>query len=973
MRRLWLLAIRNWSASPGRVGASLISVALGVATVVLITSFHETARHAVIKEVMHRWFGHAHLSIHPPGAHWGSFDASLASEVSQLPNVRHVTARLKRRARLIRADQIDQLAHSEWRSVDAIGIDPSTQYNFQTIPDVEGRMIQPGDRGVAVIDRRIIYYGGTSLGDDIFLTPRRGGSPLELRVVGIHTVEHTAGFQRPSVYLAIDDARQLLNEPSVATAIDIMLEDSSPEALAATQAALEQLIAQSDKPYQYQIESAAGRRKLFDEAERIARLLLVLAAFVAMLTSFFIILTTMSISLFERRVQLGIMRCVGLTRTQLSSMLFIELLPLGLFGTAVGLLLGATVARLMLEKLGLGPNVRLSMWGMQLAAASGIITTLVSASALVFQVCRVTPLTAVHPQALPARSRHAFISAGVGVVLLLVHEAIVQQADQTRWLGAMFASAGVGTLYLGYVLVTPAIVVLIGPSIARVVGPMLGLRGKLVEDQFVRTPWRSTAVCWVLMVGLSLIVYMGVGAESIVAVWDFPSRLPEGFVWSRQYASGETVERVRELPGVSKVTALADIDCEISTPDAPPQSATDALMKKFIGMFTRPVFVAADISDLLGMVKVTLIEGSMEDAKGKLERGGYVLIPVQTSRGKNLHMGDRVTIEIQGRSAEFEIAGVIQSPALDLTATAFQAHSYMQYAAASVVLGTHRDMKEKFGLHIASLVLCNLDLPGAEPPPDFDLTDLPEIDDNQAIAGAVLRWREHLPHEHDVLTRIGPQLEAWVDAGDDARLPTGVAAELTRFAKALRTVHWRRDRLSPDEAWTLFRERLILWKIAQTMDRPDAMIGSLRRVKSFFDRAMRHALRVLTYLPSIAFTVAVLGIANLMMVSVHLRSRQIAVLRAVGAVKSQIVRMVLAEAVVLGLLGSVMGVALGIHEAYTDNRVTGELIGFYPEFIIPMGTVVIGTAVTVGTCLLAGILPARYAARNNIIAAMQTT
>jgi putative ABC transport system permease protein len=110
-----------------------------------------------------------------------------------------------------------------------------------------------------------------------------------------------------------------------------------------------------------------------------------------------------------------------------------------------------------------------------------------------------------------------------------------------------------------------------------------------------------------------------------------------------------------------------------------------------------------------------------------------------------------------------------------------------------------------------------------------------------------------------------------------------------------------------------------------------------------------------------------------MMVSIHLRSRQIAVLRAVGALKSQIIRLVLSEALVLGVLGSVTGVALGIHEGYSDNRISGEMIGFYPEFIIPYGTVMVGTAVTIATCLLAGILPARHAARNNIISAMQTT
>jgi ABC-type lipoprotein release transport system permease subunit len=944
-----------------------------VGSVVLITSFYETGRQAVEEEVVRRWFGNAHLTVHPPGAHWGGFDASLAGRVAQLPNVRHVTVRLKRRARLIRAEQAGQLAQNVWMLVDAIGIEPQTQSHFHTPSDVEGRTIRPGELGVAVIERRLAQFDSAELGDEVYLTPRRGGKPFKLQVVGIYASEDVAGFQRPSVYMAIDDAREFANEPSAGTAIDIMLEDSSPAALAAAQTGLEQLIAESDKRYQYQVESAAGCQQLLVEADRVTRVLLMLAAFVALLTSFFIILTTMSISIFERRTQFGVMRCIGLSRAQLAGLLFIELLPLGLFGTAAGLVLGVAVARLAPHWAGVPVTIRLSSWGISLAAASGIITTLASASILVLQVGRVTPLTAVRPHAVPARRSYAFVAAAAGTMLLLGHEGIIRLADQTRWINPLFSGIGVGTLYLGYVLMAPAVVVLTGPLIARVVGPLLGLRARLVLDQFGKAPWRSGGVCWVLMVGLSLIVYMGIGSEAIFAVWDIPARLPETFVWSRKYVPYEAVERARNLPGVGDSTIVADVDCEISQPDDAPRSATHALMRKFWHMLARPVFVAGEAAELLDMVKVSVLEGSLAQAKEKLLRGGYVLIPVQTSRVKNLHLGDRITITIHERTADFEIAGVIQSPALDLTATAFQAHSYMQFAAASVVLGTRRDLKEKFELDVASLILCDLDLSAVKPPPDFHLQRLPEVTDNRGLAQALLRWGKHLPEESESLARIGPQLETWLESGEGAALPTDVVDPLSRFAKAVQKVHWWSDRVSPEVGWAMLRETLVLQRMAQTMNRPEATVGSLRRAKAFFDKAMHRALGVVTYLPSIAFTVAVIGIANLMMVSVHLRSRQIAVLRAVGAFKSQIVRLVLAEAVSLGVLGSVMGVALGIHEAYSDNRVSGELIGFYPEFIIPVGTVAVAVVITILTCLLAGILPARYAARENIIAAMQTT
>ncbi len=546
MHRWWRLATRNWWSSPGRTLAAVISVALGVATVVVITSFYETARRAVREEVVHRWLGAAHLSIHPPGAHWGTVEASLVDAIAELDNVRHVTARLRRRMRLLRPEERDQLLETRWRRVDAIGIKPETEQVFLELPRLEGRMIQPDERGVAVIERELAEEWGAELGGQITLSVSKAGPTIDLTVVGLFDSRRVAEFQRPSIYLAIADVQEIKNETGAASVIDVMLGDTSPAALAEARAAVEELLVTQGGPYQPKVVSAAARQKILDEAERITRVLLTLTAFVALLTSFFIILTTMSMSLFERRRLLGAMRCVGLTRGQLAWLLVLELMPLGLIGTAVGVLLGVGVTILTPQWLTEVPvRVYLSHWGIGLAMASGVLTTLISTLILLFQVCRVTPLTAVNPDTRAPRLRYLYFAGAAGVILLAGHEAIVGASDQTRWLNAGFASAGVGTLYLGYVLLTPALVALLGAPIARAVGPILGVRPELAEDQFGRAPWRSTGVCWVLMVGLSLIVYIGIGAEAVLAVWNFPGRLPETFVWSPDYVPGEAVEKVR--------------------------------------------------------------------------------------------------------------------------------------------------------------------------------------------------------------------------------------------------------------------------------------------------------------------------------------------------------------------------------------------------------------------------------------------
>jgi len=145
----------------------------------------------------------------------------------------------------------------------------------------------------------------------------------------------------------------------------------------------------------------------------------------------------------------------------------------------------------------------------------------------------------------------------------------------------------------------------------------------------------------------------------------------------------------------------------------------------------------------------------------------------------------------------------------------------------------------------------------------------------------------------------------------------------------------------------------------------------VRALKLAIDRDLRRATLLFTTIPLVALLVAALGVGNLMTANVASRTREIAMLRAVGSTKWQIVRLVIGEALVLGVLGSALGLALGLHAAYGMNSMTLAIWGYKPNWTIPWDLVLPGVAFTVGVCLIAGIIPARRAARNNIIDALQ--
>jgi predicted lysophospholipase L1 biosynthesis ABC-type transport system permease subunit len=148
---------------------------------------------------------------------------------------------------------------------------------------------------------------------------------------------------------------------------------------------------------------------------------------------------------------------------------------------------------------------------------------------------------------------------------------------------------------------------------------------------------------------------------------------------------------------------------------------------------------------------------------------------------------------------------------------------------------------------------------------------------------------------------------------------------------------------------------------------------SARQLKVLIEQDFRRGILWLVFAAAIALMIAALGVANGMMANITSRRRQIAILRAVGMTRWQVVRMVLGEAICLGLIGSLMGVALGLYMAAVSNHLDYRLFGFEPILQIPWGWIAVGIVLTIGACLAAGLVPTASAARGNVVEALRST
>lgn len=116
----------------------------------------------------------------------------------------------------------------------------------------------------------------------------------------------------------------------------------------------------------------------------------------------------------------------------------------------------------------------------------------------------------------------------------------------------------------------------------------------------------------------------------------------------------------------------------------------------------------------------------------------------------------------------------------------------------------------------------------------------------------------------------------------------------------------------------------------------------------------------------ISLVVGGIGIANIMLVSVVERTREIGVRKAVGATNSAILNQFLAEAIVISTVGGGIGIGSGILIALVAATI------FKFPFVVSFWSVIVGFGLSLTVGLLAGVIPARNASKLDPITALRS-
>ena len=371
-------------------------------------------------------------------------------------------------------------------------------------------------------------------------------------------------------------------------------------------------------------EAAAGWTDAF-------RILLLLFGAVSLVVAAFVISNTFAVLSALRVRQTALLRCLGATRGQLFGATLLESAIIGLAGGALGVLLGAGIARglvvLMNSAFDMGVPAGPPVLGWApfvVGGVLGVVVTVASAFVPAIQATRTSPLAVLRDQSavVPARRRAArLVVAGLCAALGL-GVTVAGYDDPDPQTGAVLVVLGGTIVFLGLLIALPTF---IGP-LTTVVGSgparLLGTPARLAIANARRNPGRTAVTAGALTIGVGLMSAFTVvmSSVSVTASRQLAEQYPVDFVVTGvRYGGGEATLPPGYAPAVRarpEFAAVAQIRVVTATVDGA-EVRIGAVDHAGLGALVTPPLTSGSLADLrpgTAIVSRTLADTSLGES-----------------------------------------------------------------------------------------------------------------------------------------------------------------------------------------------------------------------------------------------------------------------------------------------------------------------------------------------------------------------
>jgi len=407
----------------------------------------------------------------------------------------------------------------------------------------------------------------------------------------------------------------------------------------------------------YEVDPPSSRGEQFEQTARIYSLASSITSIFALFIGMFIIYNTFAIAVTQRRSEIGILRALGATRSQVRTLFLMESLIAGTFGSVLGVLFGIAMAQAMAGYIG---GILTDVYGVAQRADGLELNPVLLGGALAMGI-----VTSLFAAVIPARA-----AASVDPVKALQkgrNQALGEGESRVRrWAALSCAAASAIALifsrttvifYAGFVL-SGITAVLLAPSLtlwlSRVLRPALAwvrpVEGTLAADSLIQGPRRTSGTVAALMLSLALVIALGGLARSSynsLSDWMRIALNPDLFVTTAQNLTARNFvfpaslgDGLRAIPGVAEVQLVRSV--RVTVKGGP------------------VMLVALDVASVERRAKLPPVEGDQAGMYRRTERGEAVLASENFARLHGARLGEILEIPAPGGTLRLPIAGIVR-------------------------------------------------------------------------------------------------------------------------------------------------------------------------------------------------------------------------------------------------------------------------------------------------------------------------
>lgn len=856
MRLMRLITLRSLATRRLRSFLTLFGIVLGVAAMFSINYVNQNAYDS-IAQLFEGTSGKVSLEVRNT-ANIGGFSQDVLDVVQKTEGVAGAFPVLQVLAAL--PEETPEEVSLSFSGVGSggltlYGIDPMKDQDVRDYQVIQGRFLEASSPAIpqVVLVEDYALEQEIEVGQTISILTAFGLSDVE--VVGLMAKEG-AGMTNMGKFgvLELGAAQKIAQREGEIDRIDILSDarENDPDFLDGLRNTLALELGDS-----YAVVYPANQGKQMSQMLTGYQLSLNFMAGIALFVGAFLIYNALSMTVAERSRELGMLRCVGMTRSQVSAQVIIEGFILGILGAAagagVGILMSRGLTSLMAQILGQpleSGNIPVDILATSMGI--GLFVTLMSAFIPAYQAGRISPMVALQSRSAKGSGRLFRYGWLAGFLLLVLSVAILVWNPFPYDVQFRLGSMTVFSLFLGATLMIP--VTLRGwQYLSRLPLRLLfGNLGEIGSRNLERAPKRTMLTCAALMVGVSMIV------STLGITGSFTADLEE---WMDAYMGGDiyvgaAVPLTRELqgdleslPGVQTASPIRNIEATWLREDTEEKISFMGVDPASYTSITRFVYSDKEVDQ--------------DKALAELAQGESLFISEVIAEKYGVKVGDQLTLKTRESDKAFKVAAVV----LDFSNQGL------------VVTGNLSDLEKYFEVEDVNTFYVN-------------------------------------------------------------------AAEGVDISETIRQI-----KEGYQEDYQL-------------------IIESNSAIKERADALMQQAFSMFDVLGILAVMVAALGVLNTLSMSVVERTREIGMLRSMGMTRFQVVKMILAEAGLMGLIGGLLGLGLGLLLTRILLAAMGAMSGYNLEFIVPTKALWMSIVVALVTSQLAALLPAIRAAKTPMLSAI---